>query len=92
MCDIACFALNEPLDLIEETCNRESSFYLAFTENHLRFTLEIKTRASRWRAIAYPRASAIAYIPAHQSSKCIPPVLIHRAYTCDSVKVLAKKA
>ena len=90
MCDIACFALNKPLDLIEETCNRESSFYLAFTENHLRFTLEIKTRASRWRAIAYPRASAIDYIPAHQST--IPPVLIHRATTCDSVKVLAKKA
>ena len=37
------------------------------------------TRASRWRAIAYPRASAIAYLPTHQNSKCVPLVLIHRA-------------
>ena len=49
------------------------------------------TRASRWRAIAYPRASAIAYLPAHQNSECIPPVLIHWAIICDSFKVLAKK-
>ena len=51
-----------------------------------------KSRASRWRAIAYPRASAIAYLRAHQNSKCVPPVLIHRAITCDSFKVLAQKA
>ena len=44
----------------------------------------MKTRASRWHAIAYPRASAIAYLPAHQISKCIPPVLIHRAINYDS--------
>ena len=51
-----------------------------------------ETRASQWCAIAYFRASAIAYLPAHQNSKCLPPVLIHRAITCDSFKVLAKKA
>ena len=50
-----------------------------------------ETRASRWRAFAYPRASAIAYLRAHQNSKCVPPVLIHRAITCDSFKVLAQK-
>ena len=50
-----------------------------------------ETRASRWRAIAYPRASAIPYYPVHQSSECVPPVLIHRAINCDSFKVLAKK-
>ena len=49
-------------------------------------------RASRLRAIAYPRASAIAYLRAHQNSKCVPPVLIDRAISCDSFKVLAKKA
>ena len=49
------------------------------------------TRASRWRAIAYPRASAIAYCPAHQNFKCVPQVPIHRAITYDSFKVLAKK-
>ena len=27
----------------------------------------------------------------HQNSKCVPPVLIHKAITCDSFKVLAKK-
>ena len=27
----------------------------------------------------------------HQNSECVPPVLIHRAITCDSFKVLAKK-
>ena len=43
------------------------------------------------RNIAYPRASAIAYLPAHQNSKCIPPVLIHKAITCVSVKILAIK-
>ena len=51
-----------------------------------------KTRASQWRTIAYPRASAIAYLPAHQNSKCIRLVLIHGAITCDSFKVLAKKS
>ena len=50
------------------------------------------TRASRWRAIAYPHASAIAYLHAHQNSICVPPVLIHRAITCDSFKVVAQKA
>ena len=48
-----------------------------------------QTRASRWRAIAYPRASAIAYLCAHQNSKCIPLVLIHRAIACESFKILA---
>ena len=47
------------------------------------------TRASRWRAIAYPRASAIAYLRAHQNSKCVPPVLIHRAIACGSFMILA---
>ena len=28
----------------------------------------------------------------HQNSECVPPVFIHRAVTCDSFKVLAKKA
>ena len=51
----------------------------------------VRTRASRWGAIAYPHASAIAYFPAHQNSKCTPPVLIHRAITYDSFMVLAKK-
>ena len=51
-----------------------------------------RTRASRCPAIAYPRASAIAYLREHQNSKCVPPVLIHRAITCDSFKVLAEKA
>ena len=52
------------------------------------------TRASQWRPIAYPRASAIAYLPAHQNSKCecVPPVLIHRAMTFDSFQILALKA
>ena len=50
------------------------------------------TRASRWHTIAYPHTSAIAYLPAHQNSKCVPPVLIHRAITCDSFTVLAQKA
>ena len=53
---------------------------------------KFSTRASRWRAIAYPRARVIAYLRAHQNSKCVPPVLIHRAITCDSFKVLAQKA
>ena len=48
----------------------------------------IKTRASQWQAIAYPRASAIT----HQNPKCIPPVLIHRANTSDSFKIIAPKA
>ena len=35
---------------------------------------KLKTlRANRWRAIAYPRV--------YQNSKCVPPVLIHRAIT-----------
>ena len=50
------------------------------------------TRASRWRAIAYPRASAIKYLRAHYNSQCVPPVLINRAIICDSFKVLAQKA
>ena len=52
-----------------------------------------RTRASRWRAITYPRASAIAYHHAHWNSKCVPPVLTltHRAITCDSFKFLAQK-
>ena len=52
-----------------------------------------RTRASRWRAITYPRASAISYHHAHWNSKCLPPVLIlsHRAITCDSFKFLAQK-
>ena len=54
-------------------------------------SLNKETRASQWRAIAYPSASAIAYLREHQNSKCVPPVLIHRAITCDSFKVLAKK-
>ena len=53
-----------------------------------------KNRASRWRATAYPRASAIAYpsasaiayLRAHQNSKYIPPVLIHRAIVCESLR------
>ena len=53
--------------------------------------LQNQTRASRWRAIAYLRASAIAYLRAHLNSKCVPPVLMHRAITCDSFKVLAQK-
>ena len=28
----------------------------------------------------------------HQNSECVPPVLIHRAITCDSFKVLSQKA
>ena len=28
----------------------------------------------------------------HQNSECVPPVLIYRAITCDSFKVLAQKA
>ena len=51
-----------------------------------------KTRASWWRTIACTLASAIAYHRAHQNSKCFPLVLIHRAITCDSFKVLAQKA
>ena len=51
-----------------------------------------KTRASRWRTLANPRASAIAYLRTHQNSKCVPPVVIHRVITCDSFKVLAQKA
>ena len=50
------------------------------------------TRASRWRTIAYPCASTIAYLCTHQNSKCLPPVLIHRAITCDRFKILAQKA
>ena len=50
------------------------------------------TRTNRWRAIAYPRASAIGYLPAHQNSKCVPAVLIYRAIACDSFKILAQKA
>ena len=50
------------------------------------------TRAKRLRAIAYPRASAIAYLPAHQNSESVSPVLIHWAITCGSFKVLAKKS
>ena len=42
-----------------------------------------ETGASRWRAIAYPRASVIAYLRAHQNYKCVPPVFIHRAITCE---------
>ena len=40
-----------------------------------------------------PRASAIAiaYLCTHQNSKCVPPVLINRAITCDSFKVLAHR-
>ena len=56
------------------------------------FSLIRVTGASRWRAIAYPRASAIAYLLAHRNSKCFSPVLIHRAITCDSFKALARKA
>ena len=41
--------------------------------------------------LAYPRSSTIAYLRAHQNSKCVPPVLIHRDITCDSFKVLAQK-
>ena len=51
----------------------------------------IITRASRWRVIAYPRASAIAYFPACQNSKGVLPILIHRTITYDNFKVLAKK-
>ena len=51
--------------------------------------LLLVTRASRWRAIAYPRASAIAYLRSHQNSKCVPSVLIHRAIACESFKILA---
>ena len=43
-------------------------------------------------ALSHPRASAITYLCAHQNSKWVPPVLIHRAITCDSFKVLAQKA
>ena len=50
------------------------------------------TRASQWCTIAYSHASTIAYLRAHQNSKCVPPVLIHRAITCDSFKVLAQKS
>ena len=50
------------------------------------------TRVSWWRNIAYPHASAITYLRAHQISKCIPPVLIQRAITCDSFKVLAQRS
>ena len=28
----------------------------------------------------------------HQNSECVPPVLIYRAISCDSFKVLAQKA
>ena len=49
------------------------------------------TRASRWRAIAHPHASAIAYLRVYQNSKCVPPVLIYRAIIYDSFKVLAQK-
>ena len=52
----------------------------------------LRTRASRWRIIAYPRASAIAYLRVRQNSKCVPPGLIHRAITCDTFKALAKNA
>ena len=44
---------------------------LIIWEKHISRCHQLKTRASQWRAIAYPRA--------HQNSKCIPPVLIHRA-------------
>ena len=47
---------------------------------------------ARHRIITYPRTSAIAYLSAHQNSKCVPPVLIHRAITCDNFKVQAKEA
>ena len=50
-----------------------------------------KNRASRWRAIAYSRVSAIAYLRAHRNSKWVPPFLIHRAIACDSFKSLVKK-
>ena len=46
---------------------------------------------SRGYAIAYPRASTTAYLRAHQNSKFVPPDLIHRAITCDSLKALAQK-
>ena len=44
------------------------------------------TRASRWHVITYPCVSAVPYLRAYQNSKCVPPVLIHRAITCDSFK------
>ena len=43
-------------------------------------------------AIAYPHANTIAYLHAHQNSTYIAPILIHRAITCDSFKVLTQKA
>ena len=49
-------------------------------------------QACRWYAISYPRASAIAYLRAHQNFKCVPPVVSHRAITCDILRVLAKKS
>ena len=36
--------------------------------------------------------SCHAYLRAHRNIKCIPPVLIHRAITCDIFKVLAQNA
>ena len=49
------------------------------------------TRASGWHAIAYPHAGTIAYLHVHQTSNCVPPVLIHRSITRDSFKVLTQK-
>ena len=75
-------------------CHLEVSIFLALRLSCTVTTvhpLQMKTRASRWRAIAYPHASAIAYLHAHQNSECVPPVLIHWAIICDSFKVLAKK-
>ena len=54
--------------------------------------IQLQTRASRRRAIVYPRASAIAYLRAHQNSKCVSPIIIHRAISCDSFKGLVQKA
>ena len=50
------------------------------------------TRESWWHTIAYPCANAMAYLHAHQNFKCVAPVLIHRAITCENFKVLAQKA
>ena len=79
---------------LSDNLHEITAYFLQFAWNiKANFLVKIrKTRASRWCAIAYPHASTIAYLHAHQNSKRVLPVLILRAITCDSFKIISQKA
>ena len=61
------------------------------TLHNLRFDLQYDYGCTKWIWTLRGHTPWLCPQGSHQNSKCVPPVLIHRAITCD-FKVLAKKA